>query len=97
MVGEDPCLPSLACFQLTVDCLSNPDQLLEALTKIAAVLWMGYEDEAGVLINTLFGQPNRVKSDVLLTAFLRLVKCILNSRPTSGLDARWRGVTANNR
>ncbi|VDL49165.1 unnamed protein product [Hymenolepis diminuta] len=96
VVGEDPCLPSLACFQLTVDCLSDPDQLLEALTKIAAVLWMGYEDEAGVLINALFGQPNRVKSDVLLTAFLRLVKCILNSRPTSGLDARWRGVTANN-
>ncbi|VDO02154.1 unnamed protein product, partial [Rodentolepis nana] len=92
VVGEDPCLPSLACLQFTSNCFSDPDQLLKALTKIAAVLWMGYEDEAGVLINDLFAQPNKIKSGVLLTAFLRLAKCILNSRPISSLDARWRGL-----
>ncbi|KAM7539058.1 hypothetical protein Aperf_G00000051337 [Anoplocephala perfoliata] len=92
IVGGDPCLPSIACLQLTSDCLSSPDRLLEGLVKIGAILWMGYEEEANVLIKSLFGKPNRVKNDALLTAFLRLTNCVLNSRPTSGPDARWRGV-----
>lgn len=94
--GEDPCLPSIASLQLTADRLSNPDRLLEGLSKIGAILWMGYEEEANGLISSLFGKPNRVKDETLLTAFLRLARCILNSRSNSGPDARWRGATANN-
>lgn len=74
----------------------DPDQLLEALTRIAAILWMGFEEEAENSITSLFATPRRSQlASAIATAFLQLIRLILNCRPTSGSDARWRGVAAN--
>ncbi|KAL5105148.1 hypothetical protein TcWFU_003344 [Taenia crassiceps] len=102
IVGEDPCLSALNPHPF-IDQLTkatsvgvDPDQLLEALSRIAAILWMGFEEEAENLITSLFSTPRRTQlASITATAFLRLMRLILNCRPTSGSDARWRGVAAN--
>ncbi|VDM32924.1 unnamed protein product [Hydatigera taeniaeformis] len=103
IVGEDPCLSTLNprpfIDQLTkVTSLGvEPDQLLEALSRIAAILWMGFEDEAESLITSLFAAPHRNQlTSATPIAFLRLIRLVLNCRPISGPDARWRGMSSNN-
>ncbi|KAL5972211.1 hypothetical protein TSMEX_000079 [Taenia solium] len=102
VVGEDPCLSSLNprpfIDQLTkiASVGIDPDYLLKALSRIAAILWMGFEEEAENLITSLFATPRRSQlASATATAFLRLIRLILNCLPTSGSDARWRGVMAN--
>ncbi|VDK34183.1 unnamed protein product [Taenia asiatica] len=102
VVGEDPCLstlnprPFIDQLTKTASVGVDPDCLLKALSRIAAILWMGFEEEAENLIASLFATPLRSQlASATATAFLRLTRLVLNCLPTSGSDARWRGVTAN--
>uniref|UniRef100_A0A5K3EM07 Nucleoporin_C domain-containing protein n=1 Tax=Mesocestoides corti TaxID=53468 RepID=A0A5K3EM07_MESCO len=95
--GEDPCLANLNCRQL-IDRLSRQsskhltsDQIDEVLSRTAALLWMGYEQESNDLIRRFFGgssSAHRGLGGAISTAFLRLVRRILDSRPASSSDAR---------
>ena len=73
----------------------NDTQLLKVLYRIAAILWMGYEEEAESLVFSLFSSSHQISSSVITTAFIRLVHRILNSQPIGGPDARWRVTTVN--
>ncbi|EUB61238.1 hypothetical protein EGR_03913 [Echinococcus granulosus] len=102
VVGEDPCLstldsrPFIDQLARTTSLGIDSNQLLEALSRIAAILWMGFEEEAENLITSLFAIPRRSQLiSATAIVILRLTRLILNCRPASGSDARWRGVAAN--